>query len=136
MRFGSRNPASVSRTPVVLPQGYDGVDYARRFVSDSYVPDDIAVDSSISFIRDTVGECQIYGLGMTGLKRIDGDRGVNFIVVVPNGNIKNIRKKLTLGLANMHLDARVEVITESQMETYRDDPNSFSHEAAYHGVLL
>ena len=120
----------------MMPERYVGVDFARRFVSDSFVPDDIAVEESVSFIRRTAGECRIYGIGETGLKRIDGDRGVNFIEVVPNGNIKNIRKKLALGLANMHLDARVEVITEAQMETYRDDPNSISHEAIHHGVLL
>ena len=137
MRIGSRNPPTAeTRRSIPLPPNYDGVDFARKYVSDSYVPDDVAVAESIRFIRETVGDCMIYGLGMTALGRLEDERKVNFVVVIPNGNIRNIRRRLALGLANMHLDARVEVITESQMKAYRDDPNSISHEAFYQGVLL
>ena len=120
----------------MIPERYDGVDFARRFVSDSYVPDDVAVQESVSFIRRTAGECRIYGLGETGRGRVGEDRIVRFIVVVPHGDIGGIRKRIMLALANMHLDARVEVITEAQMESYHDDPNSISHEAFHHGVPL
>ena len=119
-----------------MPDRYDGVDFARRSVSDSYVPDDVAVEESVSFIRRTAGECRIYGLGETGRGRVDADRIVRFIVVIPNGDTCGIRKRIVLGLANMHLDAGVEVVTESQMESYRDDPCSISYQAFHHGVPL
>lgn len=88
-----------------MPERYDGVDFARRFVSDSYVPDDVAVEESVSLIRRTVGECRVYGLGETAEGRVDGDRVVRFIVVVPHGDTGDIRKRIVLGLVNMHLDA-------------------------------
>ena len=136
MRIGSRDPPTAEKRGHVPPPDYDGVDFARRYVSDSYVPDDVAVAESVRFIRETVGDCMIYGLGMTALGRLEDERKVNFVVVIPSGDTCSIRRRLALGLANMHLDARVEVIAESQMKAYRDDPNSISHEAFYQGVLL
>lgn len=136
MTVGNRNPpSSASRGNTPLPNGFDGVEFARRFVSDRYVPDSRVLEESIAFIKSEVRTCRIYGIGPTAIGFVDGDRHID-LVVVPKGNVNSIRKRLVLGLSRLHIDADLEVITDKQLSSYAGDPNSISHSVMMKGALL
>ena len=114
---------------------YDGVEYARRRFSERYIPDGDVLDESARFIRESVGGCLIYDVSEP-FRHSPGERHVDLVVVVAEGDPQRLRKRISLGLAGLHIDADVAVVSETQFMKYRDDPNSHSHRACCKGRLL
>ena len=97
--------------PFVGP--YDGVEYARRRFSERYIPDGDVLDESARFIRETVGGCLIYDVSEP-FRHSPEERHVDLVVVVAEGDPQKLHKRISIGLANIHIDADVAVVTETQ----------------------
>ena len=92
---------------------YDGVEYARRRFSEHYIPDEDVLDESARFIRETVGGCLIYDVSEP-FRHSPEERHVDLVVVVAEGDPQRLHKRISIGLANIHIDADVAVVTETQ----------------------
>lgn len=112
---------------------YVGVEYARRFLSDRYVPDDRVIEESVATVRRVLGSCRVYALGPTAAMYVGNERHVELVAVVPGGDTEDMRKRAILELVRLHIDADLEVITEAQFEAYADEPGSISYEVARRG---
>ena len=114
-------------------QGYVGVEYARRFMSDRYVPDDRVIEESVATVRRVLGQCSVYAMGPTAAMYVGDERHVELVAVVPGGDTEDMSKRAILELVRLHIDADLEVITEAQVAMYADEPGSISYEVVRRG---